>query len=298
MNRLRDKVIIITGSGRGFGRAMAYAYSLEGAKVIITARTISELKTLKSTITKTGGSCMMIPADISRYDEIKKLVNLVNQEFGRLDVLVNNAATSPWNTFHETSVNDWDHVIAVNLRAPFLLSKEFFPLMKKTGYGSIINITSASAQMGFVAEIGYCPSKFGLEGLTQCLAMELYEHNIAVNSLGVAAPKGKRLKPTELTMMEASRMPETVQNMYANEESMAESFSDAWVFLALQDAKGVTGQRIGSSQLADFIRINGWDAAKRNWRNKFTKAIYTSYDIPEIVRYQTPEGGFKEVYFK
>ena len=90
--------------------------------------------------------------------------------------------------------------------------------MKKQGKGSIINVTSASAQMGFVAEIGYCPSKFGLEGLTQCLAMELYQYNIAVNSLNVAAPEGKRLKPTELTLSEASRMPEDVRKMYADDD--------------------------------------------------------------------------------
>jgi NAD(P)-dependent dehydrogenase (short-subunit alcohol dehydrogenase family) len=298
LNRLRDKVILVTGSGRGFGRAMSYAYALEGADVVITARTISELETLKSTILKAGGSCLMIPADISNYDEIKKISNLVSHEFGRLDVLVNNAATSPWKTFSETSIVDWDQVIAVNLRAPFLLSKEFFTMMKKTGHGSIINITSASAQMGFVAEIGYCPSKYGLEGLTQCLAMELYEHNIAVNSLGVAAPKGKRLKPTELTLMEASNMPEEVQNFYADDKSMAEAFSDAWVFLALQDARGVTGQRIGSSQLSEFIRTKGWDAAVQNWKEKFTKAVYTPYDMPKMVRYQTPEGGFKELHFR
>lgn len=298
MNRLRDKVILVTGSGRGFGRAMAYAFSLEGANVVITARTIPELESLKSAITEAGGSCLMVPADIAQYDEIKKLRDVVSREFGRLDVLVNNAATSPWKTFFETSSEDWERVIAVNLRAPFLLSKEFFPSMKKVGRGSIINITSASAQMGFVAEVGYCPSKYGLEGLTQCLAMELYEHNIAVNSLGVGAPKGKRLKPTELTLKEASRMPEEVQGLYADDKSMAEAFSDAWIFLALQDAGGVTGQRIGSNQLTEYIKTNGWDAAVQNWGRKFTKAVYTPYDMPEMVRYQTPEGGFRELHFK
>ncbi len=298
MNRLRDKVILVTGSGRGFGRAMAYAYSLEGASVVITARTITELESLKSMITETGGSCIMAPADIAQYDEIKKLRDVVSHEFGRLDVLVNNAATSPWKTFNETSAEDWDQVISVNLRAPFLLSKEFFPLMKKSGRGSIINVTSGSAQMGFVAEVAYCSSKYGLEGLTQCLAMELYEHNIAVNSLGVGAPNGMRLKPTELTLSEASRMPDEVQSLYPSDKSMVETFKDAWVFLALQDGGGVTGQRIGSNLLTEFIKTHGWDTAVQTWRSKFTKVVYTPYDIPDMVRYQTPEGGFKELHFK
>jgi NAD(P)-dependent dehydrogenase (short-subunit alcohol dehydrogenase family) len=171
-------------------------------------------------------------------------------------------------------------------------------MMKRQGRGSIINVTSASAQIGFIAEVGYCPSKFGLEGLTQCLAMELYPYNIAVNSLNVAAPEGKRLKPTELTLAEASNMPEEVRILYADDDSMANAFSDAWSFLALQDAHGVTGQRLGTKPLAEFLKINGWDAASATWGGKLTKAVYVTYDLPEKVRYQTPEGGVKDFFFR
>ena len=298
MKRLKDKVILLTGSGRGFGRSMAYAYALEGANVVITSRTRKELKSLESAIKNKGGESYTITADISDVQDIYRLKDAVIDRYGHLDALVNNAATSPWKLFEDMEVEDWDKTIFVNLRAPFILSKAFLPVMKRQGKGSIVNVTSASAQVGFVAESGYCPSKFGLEGLTQCLAMELYKYNIAVNSVGVAAPEGKRLKPTELTLEEAEKMPETVKELYADDDSMAEEFTNAWVFLALQDAHGVTGQRFGTRQLEEYLKTNGWEAAVANWTKKLTKAVYVTYDLPEKVRYQTPEGGFKEMYFK
>jgi len=298
MKRLENKVILVTGSGRGFGRGMAYAYALEGAKVVITSRTRKELSSLESSIRSKGGECLLATADISDAKEINELKEAVLDKYGRLDVLVNNAATSPWKVFEDMTVEDWNKTINVNLRAPFVLSKAFLPTMKEQGAGSIVNVTSASAQIGFIAEIGYCPSKFGIEGLTQCLAMELYQYNVAVNSLGVGAPEGKRLKPTELTLEQAEKMPDSIKDLYADDESMAAAFSNAWTFLALQDAHGVTGQRFGTKQLEDYLRVNGWEAAVANWTRKLTKAVYVTYDLPEKVRYQTPEGGIKEMYFK
>ena len=297
LKRLGGKVILVTGSGRGFGRGMAYSYALEGAKVIAVARTSRELETLKKAVESKGGECTISATDLSKFEEVTKLKDFVEKRYGRLDVLVNNAATSPWKLFEDTTIEEWDKTISVNLRAPFALSKLFLPMMKKQGRGSIINVTSASAQIGFIAEIGYCPSKFGLEGLTQCLAMELHPYNIAVNSLNVAAPEGKRLKPTELTLDEASKMPEELRVLYADDESMANAFSEAWSFLALQDTHGVTGQRLGTKQLAEYLKANGWEAAVATWSGKLTKVVYVTYDIPEKVRYQTPEGGIKEFYF-
>jgi NAD(P)-dependent dehydrogenase (short-subunit alcohol dehydrogenase family) len=298
VKRLENKVILVTGSGRGFGRAMAYSYALNGAKVVTASRTVSELKDLEKNIQTKDGDVITIPTDLADEKAIYELKEKVLDSFGRLDTLVNNAATSPWKTFEDMNVSEWDRTIAVNLRAPFILTKAFFPIMKKQGGGSIINVTSKSAEIGFVAESGYCPSKFGIEGLTQCLALELLPHNIAVNSLGVAAPPGLRLKPTELTLEEADKMPETIKSLYADDDSMSEAFSEAWSFLALQDAKGVTGQRLGTRQLAEYLKKNGWEAAVANWRCKLTKAVYVTYDFPNSVIYQTPEGGLKELKFE
>lgn len=297
MRRLKGKVILVTGSGRGFGRAVAVAYAMEGAKVVSVARTISELDHTANVIHARGGEVLTVPADLSRVEEIYRLRDEVLKTYDRLDVLFNNAATSPWKTLDEMTVEDWDRTIAVNLRAPFLLTKAFLETMKSQAGGSIVNVTSASAERGFVAELVYCPSKFGLEGLTQCLALELKPLNIAVNSLNVAAPPGKSLKPTELTDAEASEIPAEVRSRYAGVDSMVEAFRDAWVFVALQDASGVTGQRLSTRRLAEELKMDGWDAVTERYRDKLTKAVYEQYDFPERVRYQTPDGGWKELRF-
>ncbi|MHA1973517.1 MAG: SDR family NAD(P)-dependent oxidoreductase, partial [Candidatus Hodarchaeales archaeon] len=203
MNRLNEKVILVTGSGRGFGRGIAYSYALQGAKVVSVSRTVKELKDLENEASKKGGEILTIPTDLSKEDAIYSLRDKVLETYGRLDAIVNNAATSPWKLFDDMSLELWDRTIAVNLRAPFVLSKVFLETMKNQGYGSIVNVTSGSSNRGFVAETAYCPSKYGIEGLTQCLALELQPLNIAVNSLGVGAPPGQRLKPTELTLEEA-----------------------------------------------------------------------------------------------
>lgn len=298
MRSLKDKVIMVTGSGRGFGRAMAYAYALAGAKVVSVSRTVSELKSLEEKILSKDGQVLTVPTDLTDEKAIGSLKSKVTDEFGPLDVLVNNAATSPWKRFDDMTTWDWDLTLGVNLRAPFILSKTFVSDMRKQGQGSIINVTSKSSEIGFLAELGYCPSKFGIEGLTQVLAMELQHDNIAANSLGVGAPEGLRLKPTELTLDEAENMPEEIKSKYATDESMAEAFTDAWSFLALQNGRNVTGQRFGTRQLAKYLGEHGWEAAVSNWRGKLTKAVYTPYDFPKSVRYQTPEGGFKEMVYK
>jgi NAD(P)-dependent dehydrogenase (short-subunit alcohol dehydrogenase family) len=246
-----------------------------------------------------GGEVLAVPTDLSKEDQIYLLKDKVLNTYGRLDVLVNNAAASLWKTVEDMTVKDWDFTIAVNLRAPFILTKAFLDNMKKQGRGSIINVTSRSAEIGFVAEIGYCPSKYGLEGLTQCFALELKPYNIAVNSLNVAAPPDARLKPTGLTLAEAEARPKEIREQYADDESMVEHFKDAWTFLALQDGSGVSGQRLGTRQLAEYLRRYGWEAAVANWRKKLTQAVYVTYDWPKSVQYQTGPGGseIKELKF-
>lgn len=296
--RLEGKVALVTGSGRGFGRSVAVSYAMEGAKVVSVARTRTELEYTANVIQARGGEVLTIPADLSREEEIYRIRDEVLKTYDRLDVIFNNAATSPWKTIDEMTIEDWDRTIAVNLRAPFILTKAFLETMKKQGGGSIINVTSASAMKGFVAELAYCPSKFGLEGLTQCLALELKPYNIAVNTLTVAAPPGKTLKPTGLTDADARRVPEDVRARYAGIDSMVEAFKDAWVFVALQDASKVTGQRLSTRLLAEELKGNGWEATAGKYRGKLLKAVYEPYEFPKSIRYQTPEGGWKELIYE
>jgi NAD(P)-dependent dehydrogenase (short-subunit alcohol dehydrogenase family) len=195
-------------------------------------------------------------------------------------------------------LEEWDKTIAVNMRAPFLLCKAFMNSMQSRGGGSIINVSSKSAEMGFVGESAYCPSKYGLEGLTQCLALELKPRNIAVNSLNVSAPNGMSLKPTGLTLEELKTVTQEVVDRYADVESMVRVFGDAWVFLALQDGDGVTGQRFITSKLSKELNENGWASVVENYSNKLSCVLYEPYKFPDKVRYQTPNGGWKELIFR
>jgi len=295
--RLNGKVAVVTGSGRGFGRALALTYALEGARVVSVARSPDELRQTEAKVNEAGGEAHTVQADLGTDDGLNMVVDEAQRVFGGVDVLVNNAATSPWLTLEEMTLAHWDRVMAVNLRAPFALSQALAPAMTKRGGGSIINITSRSAEVGFVAEAAYCPSKYGLEGLTQCLALELKKHNIAVNSLNVAAPPGKILKPTELTLREAEAMSDDVKSLYADDWDMVKHFRDAWTFLALQDGGGITGQRLGTLELATVLKVEGEAAAYLRWSGKLTQAAYTPIPWPERVRYQTCGGGWRELVF-
>jgi 3-oxoacyl-[acyl-carrier protein] reductase len=294
--RLKGKNILITGSGRGFGQCMAIAYSSEGAHVFSSARTITELKNTERLIRTIGGQVSTFPCDLSSDESIGELVKFL-EDHGGLDVLVNNAATSPWLTIEDMSIEHWDRTISVNLRAPFLLSKYFFKGMASRGGGSIINISSGSAQRGFVAELAYCSSKFGLEGLTQCLALELKNYNIAVNSLNVSAPPGYRLKPTELSEEQASKMPDKTKDRYAPVDLMVQQFVNAWTFLALQKGDGISGQRFHTRELSEMLMALGEKKILKLYKGKLLEVVYKNINFPSKVKYQTTDGGWKEKNF-
>ena len=232
--------------------------------------------------------------DLSKTDNLYDLQCKVDTEFGKIDAIVNNAAVCPWHRVEETSADEWDDIFAVNVRAPFLLAKLFMNNMQANGGGSIINITSRSSEIGFLAEVAFSPSKWAIEGLTQCLALELHPFNIAVNSLLVASPVGKHLKPTGMTQKEAGSLPLENRNKFPSEEEMSDLFGDAWAFLALQNAKKITGQRLSTRQFSDYLRINGEFDAIEKWSQKLTEAVYKSYNFPRSVKYQTPRGGTAE----
>jgi len=301
MDKLANKVTLVTGSGRGFGRAIALAFVKEGAQLVSVARPspqdLVELQSLEKVIENMEGAVLTVPTDLTKETEIQQLKTKVLEQFGRCDVIVNNAGVSMWKPIDELTVKDWDLSVGVNLRAPFILAKEFYEVMRNQGGGSIINISSRAAEIGFFAELELCPSKFAIEGFTQCLALELKQYNIAANSLHPSSPPGKRLKPTGLTLAEAKELPKEVTIQYADDDEMVTRFGDAWTFLAVQDGSGVTGQRFRLHKLAEFLSKNGWDAAVNKWKGKLTEAVYTPYDWPKKVRYQTPGGGYTELEF-
>lgn len=256
MMLLKDKVALITGAGRGWGQSIALAYTRQGAKVIIAARTQSEIDRTVEMIRAEGGAAEGLVLDVSSLDSCRHALSMVQEQFGRLDVLVNNAAQLPIRPFEEFSIEDMERVLRVNLNGPLMLIELFLPMMKQQGGGSIINVSSNAGVRPFENESLYCASKFALEGFTKSLALEIKKYNIAVNTItpgGLLA--GVRIKPTSLTQADYDQLSEAEKSKWVDSIVMTEAF----VFLALQRGAGVTGERILAYELSERIRQEGWN---------------------------------------
>lgn len=225
--KLKDKVALITGGGRGIGKAIALAFAREGAKLALCARTAAELEQTVDEIRALKVEAEGWTCDVAVEDPVKEFVANTHKRFGRIDVLVNNAGvmTRPV-PITELDVKKWDYTIAVNLRGPFLVTQAVLPIMTKQKSGSIINVSSMIGRGAYANFIAYATSKWGLEGFTQTLAAETRSSNIRVNSVepGYVA--------TKLTGYSGSR---------------PESITDVFVYLASDESKGVTAKMLSSS---------------------------------------------------
>lgn len=188
MGLLEGKVALVTGAGAGLGRAVALCLAAEGARVFAISIVRAELDELAETAAGSGLSVATIEADVGDEADTARVADIVLEEQDRLDVLVNNAGVIAVKPIEETEPVEWDRILRTNLRGPYLYCRVFIPAMKRRREGTIINVTSMSGVKGFVGEAAYCPSKFGLEGLTQTLALELAPWHIRVCSVhpGVA----------------------------------------------------------------------------------------------------------------
>jgi len=224
--RLKGKVALITGAGRGIGAAVALAYAREGARLAICARTASELEDTARAARELGNDCVATACDVSDEKSVMQFVSEVTEKFGRIDVLVNNAGvmTRP-SPFEETDVAKWDYTIAVNLRGTFLVTRAVLPTMKRQRGGSIINVSSMIGRQGYPNFAAYAASKWGIEGLTQTLAAELRSEHIRVNSVdpGYIA--------TKLT---------------GHRGGSPESVTDVFVYLGSDESEGVSGKALGN----------------------------------------------------
>jgi NAD(P)-dependent dehydrogenase (short-subunit alcohol dehydrogenase family) len=183
MNRLQGKVALVTGGNRGIGKGIARGLGKEGASLVLTARGVEELRRTADELTAEGREVLAIPADVTDEAQVRALFEQTLKRCGRLDVLVNNAGTFDGGPIDELSVEAWDRVIAVNLRGPFLCTREAMRIMKLQGGGRIINIGSISAQRVRPNSAPYSASKHGLWGLTQVTALEGRAHNITCGCL-------------------------------------------------------------------------------------------------------------------
>ncbi len=183
---LAGRVILITGGGRGIGKACAIEAAKRGAALAVADVNGKAARQSAQEITAMGAECMPIEVDISLEGNTLRMVKSVTEKYKRIDALINNAAM--WGNltrkrFNEMPVDEWDKVMAVNLRGPFLCTRAVFPAMQQQGYGKVVNITSTTAFFGSPFFLHYVTSKAGIIGMTRSLARELGEFGIRVNAV-------------------------------------------------------------------------------------------------------------------
>lgn len=183
MQRLLNRVAIITGGGRGIGKAVALAYAREGANVVIVARSTEETDRTASEIQALGRKALAVQADVSKPEDVRRMVAAVLHEFGKVDILFNAAGLRAVAPSEELPFEDWQNVIDVNLTGSFLCSQAVFQPMKENGYGKIIMVGSMQAHSGAPFRLAYIASKTGLVGLTRGLGVEWAKYGINVNIL-------------------------------------------------------------------------------------------------------------------
>jgi NAD(P)-dependent dehydrogenase (short-subunit alcohol dehydrogenase family) len=184
MRRLEGKIALITGANRGIGRGIAEAFATEGAALTLTARDLTLLNETAEALRKGGADVLALPSDVTDEKRVMEVFRQAMDRFGRLDVLVNNAGTfAGYAPIDEASVESWDWIMAVNLRGPFLCTREAFKIMKRQRAGRIINIGSIAAQRVRPNSAAYSATKHGLWGLTQVTALEGRDHGISCGIL-------------------------------------------------------------------------------------------------------------------
>lgn len=238
----QGRVALVTGGSRGIGAATAKILAYRGARVAVSARTVSELEQVVMEIRKEGGQGLSVQCDVTNDEQVKYMIKRVVEEWGRLDILINNAGTgAPERSVEETSSEDWDQSIIINLKSAFLCVRASAPIMKKQGYGRIVNISShAGRNFGRQSGLQYGAAKAGLIGFTRNLAVQLGPHGICVNAIAPGMVLTKRVKDRLETVSK-----EEIQNLISSNPlrrlAQPEEMATVIAFLASDDASYVNG---------------------------------------------------------
>ena len=183
MNRLKDKVAIVTGSSSGIGKAIALRFGAEGAKVVVMARRMALCEQTVVQISQAGGEAWAMQTDVADERQVERLIEETVKRYGRLDILVNNAGIIAGGRIAETTTKSFDEVINVNLRGTFFCCRAGFKQMKKQGGGTIINMSSVAGLQAWAGTGTYSASKHGMMALTKSLADEGRPHHIKVSAI-------------------------------------------------------------------------------------------------------------------
>lgn len=242
MFSLNGKLALVTGSSRGVGRAIAVALAQAGADIILHCRRdVQRCDALKAEITSYGVRCDAVCADMGNPDEIKAMFQYIDDKYGKLDILVNNAAVLTRKPFLELTSEDWDYLLQTNSRGYFLSTQHGAKLMKKTGAGRIINISSISQFEAAVNRTHYCASKGAIAMLSKSSALELAPHKITVNSI---LPGSIHTDFNNDVLSNADFYRKCEEGIPLARLGRPEDIAGAAVFLSSEEASYITGAEI------------------------------------------------------
>jgi len=236
MFNLKDRVALVTGASQGIGRATALALAQAGARVAVAARNAGKLAEVVAEIAAAGGEAIAVPMDVADAEQVKAGFRQTIAKFGKLDILVNNAAITRDGLAVRMKAEDWDAVLRTNLTGAHFCAQQAMSVMMRARYGRIINVTSVVAETGNPGQVNYVAAKAGLIGLTRALAVEIASRNITVNAVA----------PGFIVSPMTDPLPQTVKDGLVARVPLGRMGTDAEVaaaivFLASDEAGYITG---------------------------------------------------------
>ena len=245
MTRVAGKAAIVTGAGTGIGRAIALALAREGAKVAVAGRRREKLGEVAQAIRQAGGEALVTVCDVSSEADSYRAVKDAEEAFGHVNVLVNNAGALSVSTVESISVEEWDRLMATNLKGPFLMSRAVLPAMRQAGGGAIVNVGSVLGLVAMKDRAAYCASKGGVTMLTKAMALDHAQEKIRVNCICPAivetdlihelfskSEEGRRARDTRLATLPLGKF------------GKPDDIAELAVFLASEESSWMTGTAI------------------------------------------------------
>jgi NAD(P)-dependent dehydrogenase (short-subunit alcohol dehydrogenase family) len=241
---LKGKVVIITGARRGMGKSHAIAFAKERTKVVVSDISLEDCQKVVDEIKKSGGEAMAIKCDVTKKEEVNKMIKKTIKKWGKIDILVNNAGIADFKPFLEMTEKDWDRTLDINLKGYFLCAQACAKEMVKRKSGVIINIASIAmgqVGVGFPALVHYCASKGGIVAMTEALALELAPYNIRVNAISPGAIETPMIDPVKAD-------PKMLEGILAripmHRMGKPEEVSNLVLFLASNNSSYMTGSTV------------------------------------------------------
>jgi len=256
--KLEDRVAIVTGAGKGIGKGIATVFSREGASVVVTDWDEEAGKKTAEEIRRSGGDAFFVKCDVSNEEQVKAMILATTAKYGRINVLVNNAGIGVYKTVLDTTSEDWDRCLAVNLKGVFLCSKYAIPHIKAAGGGAIVNIASVHSYQNVGGTAPYAASKAGVVALTRVMAIDYGHDKIRVNAI---CP-GWIDTPLIQSIFDDARDPEKARREVEHRQILGrlgtpEEVGQAAAFLASDEASYITG--------ASLMVDNGMTAQLEKW---------------------------------